>query len=105
MDAYDSLVPENKVTMQVRITVRRNQGFPSFDQTSYNIAVDELHALSILVLNVTATDAESVSSDFSLILMLLNFFSGRLSGEPAVDFNVEGDLLLVQLIVLLLLPW
>lgn len=71
MDAYDSNVPDNRATIQVVINVLRNPGAPSFDQPSYFRLVDELHALAVPVLNITASDPENVRSIFSNIGMVL----------------------------------
>ncbi|KAH3862863.1 hypothetical protein DPMN_025838 [Dreissena polymorpha] len=56
IDAYDSLVPDNRARTQVQITVLRNQGFPEFDRASYNEQIDEFHQLAVSVVNITARD-------------------------------------------------
>lgn len=62
VEAYDSNVTTNRAEVEVIINVIRNPNGPVFSPTSfYTVDIDELHALAVSVLNVSATDVENVN--------------------------------------------
>lgn len=61
--AYDSAFPNNRVMEQLSINVLRNPNAPRFDQNSYSKRISETFPVGEIILQVAATDQDSVSTD------------------------------------------
>lgn len=58
--AYDSLATRLVATATVTIHVTRNPSTPIFELTSYQTTITEYYPIGQMVLNITATDPDSV---------------------------------------------
>ncbi|XP_052268242.1 uncharacterized protein LOC127869625 [Dreissena polymorpha] len=97
IDAYDSLVPDNRARTQVQITVLRNQGFPEFDRASYNEQIDEFHQLAVSVVNITARDTrDNDQITYRMIDGSLNQINSSSSTLSQAQFRVKRQMMASQ---------
>ena len=62
MDAFDSAAPNQRVSANVTINVRRNANCPIFqDGTNKQLNIDDTQALASAIDRLIATDADKVS--------------------------------------------
>jgi protocadherin Fat 4 len=99
--AYDSCNPVQKTVAFVRVTVIRNENRPEFDESEYEVTIEETQSLGLQILQVNAEDSDpGVSGQVRYLLAAEDsvpntvdrwFFVNPTTGSLSVITNLRDE--------------